>query len=518
MKIIDTSELTPAWMNSTSDTLKLWVYNGLDCCLTHEIDEELEIVIDPIARATYQMSLALQAPVLEMNMRGVKIDLEERDRAIALLQADIAKVDAHFDKLCLGVFGRTVNPNSHVQVKDLFYRWLQVPEQKKRNSAGEWAPAVDRDSLEKIQGMYFPAKPFISHILKSRDISKQLGTLNTALSADGRFKTSLSIAGTKTGRLASSMADFSEGSNLQNIDKRIRKMFIADEGMKFCNVDLEQADARNIGAIVWNLFPELMNKNRGMNFLDACESGDLHTTVAMMVWQDFPWEFDVSKPNAKAHNREIADQPFYREKTYRDTTKILGHGSNFNGQPPQMSKHTKIDQPIIFQFQQSYFGAFPELKKRIEWVGNEILEKGQITTLFGRRRYFLKRRGDNKTLNEGCAFEPQSMTAEEINHAMLKVFALRRRFPLLQLLLQVHDSLLLQYPEEYEALGVVAAIREAFRTDLQLRAGRTFYVPCDVAVGWNWGYPEYDKITKKVIGNPLGLVKWKGSDDRKRAA
>lgn len=398
----------------------------------------------------------------------------------------------------------------------LFYDWLGLPEQKKRNSSGVYAPTTDRDALEKLAGMYFIAKPFVNHVLKARDISKQIGTLETALSPAGRLHTSFSIAGTKTGRLASSMADFGDGTNLQNIDKRIRKIFIADPGYKLCNVDLEQADARNIGAQVWNLFPEFMNKNRGQNFLDACESGDLHTTVAMMVWPDFPWEFDLTKPHARKHNREIADQQFYREKSYRDTTKVLGHGSNFNGQPPQMSKHTKIEQHIIQNFQASYFDAFPEVKKRIEWVGNELIEKGYLTTLFGRRRYFLKRRGDNKTLNEGCAFDPQSMTADEINHAMLKMYTIvKARFPEVQLLLQVHDSLLLQYPESIED-EVIPYIKQAFRTVLQLRAGRQFFVPCEVQVGWNWGYPEYDKATGKIIGNPNGMMKYKGHDERVR--
>ena len=230
-----------------------------------------------------------------------------------------------------------------------------------------------------------------------------------------------------------------------------------------------------------------------------------------MVWPEFPWKQGDSR-----HNREIADQKFYREMTYRDTTKRLGHGSNFNGQPPQMAKQTKIEQSIVSNFQSAYFSAFPELKRRIEWVGNEVLEKGYLITLFGRRRFFLKRRGDNKTLNEACAHEPQSMTAEEINYAMLKIFRLRDRFPALQLLVQVHDSLLVQYPEEYESLGVVDAIKEAFRTTLTLRAGRQFFVPCEVQVGWNWGYPEYDKETKQIIGNFNGMMKWKGEDKRIR--
>lgn len=511
MRIIDTSELTPASIYRLGETEKLWVYNGLDCALTHEIDTELDSVLDPIAARTYKLSLALQAPILEMNMRGVAIDLAARDEAIRSLQQDLDKVDRGFDYLCLHIFNRVVNPASPKQVGDLFYSWLNLPVQKKRNTNGEYVASTDRESLEKLGQLYYPAKPFVNHILKSRDIAKQISTLSTALSPDGRFKTSLSIAGTKTGRLASSMADFSDGGNLQNIDKRIRKIFVADPGYKLCNVDLEQADARNIGAMVWNLFPEHMNKNGGLNYLDAAESGDLHTTVAKLCWRELPW------PGDPKGDRELADQPFYREKSYRDLGKVLGHGSNFNGQPPQMSKHTKTDQRVIANFQERYFGSFPELRKRIEWVGNEILEKGYIITLYGRRRFFLKRRGDNKTLNEGCAFEPQSMTAEEINYAMLKVFNLRTRFPDLQMLLQVHDSLLLQYPEEYEALGVIPAIREAFKTILTLRAGRSFFVPCEVQVGWNWGYPEYDKETKKVIANPSGMIKYKGQDTRTRA-
>ncbi len=509
MKIIDTSQLTPEVIDRMGQSHRLWVYNGLDVCLTHEIDTELDQVMDPIARGTYELSLALQAPILEMNMRGVLIDIDERDRAIKSLNQDLTRLEAQFDKLCLSVFGRVVNPNSPKQVSALFYTWLNLPEQKARNTSGEYATTTNREALEKLAQLYYPAKPFVSHILASRDTSKQIGTLSTALSPDGRLRTSFSIAGTKTGRLASSMADFSDGGNLQNIDKRIRKIFVSDPGFKLCNVDLEQSDSRNIGAMTWNLFPDYMKPGR-LNYLDACEGADLHTTVCQMVWPEFPW-----KQGDTRHNREIADQKFYREMTYRDTTKRLGHGSNFNGQPSQMAKQTKIEQLIVSNFQFAYFTAFPELKRRIEWVGEEVLTKGHITTLFGRRRYFLKRRGDNKTLNEACAYEPQSMTAEEINYAMLAVFALKPRFPALQLLLQVHDSLLMQFPEEIEA-EIIPAIRDAFRTVLTLRAGRQFFVPCEVQTGWNWGYPEYDKATKTVVENPNGMMKWRGEDKRVR--
>lgn len=516
--IFDTGTLTRETMDKLNPTLKDWIYNGLDCCLTHEIDEELESLMDPIARKTYNMSLALQAPILEMNMRGILIDAEAKEHAIASLTAEATEIDRKFDYLCEAVFGKKVNPNSHVQVKKLFYEWLNLPVQTKRNTKGEYAPASDREALEKLANTFFVAKPFVSFILDSRDRWKQIATYSTPL-LDGRFYTSLSIAGTKTGRLASSESDFEVGSNLQNIDRRIKRMFMADPGKKFCNVDLEQADARNVGAMTWNLFPEYGDTHR---FLDFAESGDLHTAVCSLCWTELPWTKDPKE------NRAIADQPAYREKSYRDLAKILGHGTNFNGQPPQMAMHSKVAKSFIVDFQNRYFGAFPEVKKRIEWVNNQILEHGYMVTLFGRRRYFLKRRGDNKTLNEGCAFDPQSMTADEINNAMLRVYSIvKKRFPCAELLIQVHDSLLIQYDEEVEE-EIIPLIKEAMRVELTLRAGRKFFVPCEVQVGWNWDYcvnwTEKDflkgKCDKSDVGtckeNPNGMIKYRGKDNRTR--
>src|SRR6516165_6883191 len=76
---------------------------------------------------------------------------------------------------------------------------------------------------------------------------------------------------------ASLLSDFGTGTNLQNIEDRLRSVFVADKGMKFAYVDLEQAESRLVGAIEWNLF-------RDGTYLDACESGDLHTSVCRLAW------------------------------------------------------------------------------------------------------------------------------------------------------------------------------------------------------------------------------------------
>ena len=139
-----------------------------------------------------------------------------------------------------------------------------------------------------------------------------------------------------------------------------------------------------------------------------------------------------------------------------------------------------------------------------------LREDAAITTLFGRRRYFFGRPSEDSTIREAIAYAPQSMTADEINIGMLNLFRTNR----VQLLVQVHDSLLFQYPEDEEDEIIPLAL-DCLRAPLILKRGREFCVPVDAKTGWNWG----DVVTDRQ-GNPIenveGLSKWKGHDKRKR--
>ena len=79
MRAVKTHELDPALL---SETDKLWVYNGLDACVTAEVLDVLEPQLDEVTRKTYEFSLALQAPVLEMRLRGVLVDQGRRDEIL----------------------------------------------------------------------------------------------------------------------------------------------------------------------------------------------------------------------------------------------------------------------------------------------------------------------------------------------------------------------------------------------------------------------------------------------------
>jgi DNA polymerase-1 len=496
MRIIQTTDLAPDTLRSQTE--RDIVYNGLDCCVTLEVLEALLPQLDDTTQASYQRSLALQAPILEMNMHGTLVDLEARDEALTAYRADRARLQNNLHRIAHEVYGIEPTPGSSLatspaKLMELFYDRMKIPPVKKRNAKGIYTPTVNREALERLRA-YYHAKPLVDHILLLRDIGKKIGFLSTEIDNDNRIRTSFNIAGTTTFRLASSMSEFGTGTNLQNIERRLRRVFIPDPGYKFANIDLEQADARNVGAIIATLFNDY-------TFLDACESGDLHTTVCKLAWFELPWTGEPKR------DRAIADGIAYRDLSYRDLAKKLGHGTNYYGQPYTMSRHTKLPQEVIRSFQSKYFNAFP-ISRWHDAVRKELLETGTLTTLYGRRRHFFGRRNDDSTLREAIAYSPQSMTADQINTALLNIW--RRADPAkVHLLIQVHDSILLQYLEAEEAT-LIPKIKALMGAPLKLPNGRVFDVPHEIKVGWNWADAGPD--------NPQGLVKFNGVDTRKRTS
>jgi DNA polymerase I len=439
---------------------------------------------------------------MEMSMRGLRIDQKAKRETVAKLNKDLALLESRFAKLSAVVVGGPVNWRSPLQVKNLFYTSLHIKEIKKRNTQGIYTATVNEDALNKLLD-HFWAAPLARLILAMRTIGKKLGFLETQADPDGRLRTSFNITGTNTGRLSSAMSDFGTGTNLQNVDTALRYPIIADPGMILVNVDLEQADGRNVAAIIHEIFYDSHGPDAAAKYLDACESGDLHTTVCRMAWNDLPW------PEDRKGWRAVADLLAYRDLSYRDMAKKLGHGTNYYGTPRTMAMHTHLETRIIESFQGRYFGAFPLIKEWHNWTINEIKTTGVLTTLYGRRRHFFGRGDDQSTWRKAIAYCPQSMTGHQIDMGLLNLW---RHMPEAQLLLQVHDSILFQVP--FRRLSeLLPRAMELLRYPRLLRGGREFFVPLEAQVGWNWGKVEMDK-KGAVIGNPFGLMKWKGEEKR----
>lgn len=486
MRIFDTTTMDPK-----GETEKLWVYNGLDCCLTVEIFNVISQGLDNMTRGTYEFSKALQAPILEMNMRGVLIDEVKRHELADAYRKELVVLEDHLNRIvCEGLGWFKFNWRSNPDLIRLFYQQMNIAPIKKRNTKGEMVPTVNREALEKLRN-YFYAQPVINHILGMRDLGKRLGVLETEIDPDGRIRTSYNIAGTTTGRLSSSMSDFGTGTNLQNIEQRLRRIFIADPGLKFANIDLKSGDSFGVGMILAERFGD-------SRYLDACESGDIHTSVAMLAWKDQKWSADMKE------NKRIAETIMgYRDLSLRDLSKKLGHGTNYYGKPPTMARHTKLPIGVIQDFQHRYFASFPLELWHLD-VAAKLLTQGYLVTLLGRKRWFMGRRNDDATLREAIAYEPQSLTSDTINGGMLEVWRQNQ----CQLLLQVHDSILVQYPEELEN-DILPRILKAVERPIQLSNGRVVTIPAEAKVGWNWANKSPD--------NPEGLMELKGQKDvRKR--
>jgi DNA polymerase family A len=404
----------------------------------------------------------------------------------------------------------------------LFNKSHGISEIKSRNTKGDFVPSADRAAMEKIiergdegtpRDAAYWARPFALCCLEISDYKKVLGFLKCKLE-NGYFRYSYGTT-TETGRLASRENAQGFGSNSQNISPRLRTILCAEPGYKIAALDFEQIESRIVGAICYRLFG-------AVNYLNATECGDLHTLCCSLVWPDLPWptEFTIDYINKygpfpkdliKA-SKQLANAPLYRDFTKRDLVKRLGHGSNYLGKASHMAKLTHIDLDLVEHFQQTYFSAFPEIKRWQRWVAEQIQTTGEITTFLGRPRKFFSRPNDDATIREAVAYEPQSIAADYTNQALLKLYQAQVAGLPIKIHTQKHDELSFRYLEKDEEL-VVSEAKKIMQQTITIyspdRKPRNWMVPADVLTGWNLGFASPT--------NPDGLAKYPDTRSRQQA-
>jgi len=216
-----------------------------------------------------------------------------------------------------------------------------------------------------------------------------------------------------------------------------------------------------------------------------------------------PWTGDLKKDKAIADNK---DAPFYRHHTHRQTTKKIGHASNYGGKPPTIAEQTGMPIEIVIAFQPRYFQAFPAHLAWQEWVRQTIATKGVITNLTGRKRWFWGRRTDDDTVRAAIAYDPQGSLADIVNTALLNIW--RKNY--VTIVAQDHDALTFMYTEHIED-ELIPRIMQDLIVRVPLANGRELAIPYDCKTGWNRG--DYDERT-----NPEGLKDYTGTEKRKRQA
>lgn len=513
---------------------KLHVYNGLDCMLTLEVYEEIKPELKPETTAiTYEFSKGMHGPAFTMMRRGFRVSEERIQKALhgdpdikrpkyrmdftkegmknwqnnlglkgrIRFLSGIDKVNkgkrvekwvnevvedtAYLQRLSRAASGKSLNYRSGAQVQALLYDTLGIPKQyhPKRGTV-----TVDNEALSKIATNYPRGAAIARCILRLRELDKLVSVLETERDDDGRIRCSYNVVGTETGRWSSSSTPFNTGTNLQNITHELRGTFEPDPGYKLIYADLKSAESFAVGHLAGD-----------ENYIAACNSSDLHTMVASMVF-GIPGE------------REEADKIYFQHFSYRDMAKRAGHGTNYMLTPHSLARQHKITVATALQFSMLYLGGeitearakkaglldFPHEKEgkllffpgkfpRIRAWHAEIAEAIQtgatIVTPFGRERHFWGNPNDNKTLREAVAYGPQSTVGDLLNIALYRAWKYLEGSSF-QLLGQVHDAIVAQVRTE-EVDEVIPELKRLMMVETPVN-GRIMRIPADVEIGDNW--------------------------------
>jgi DNA polymerase I-like protein with 3'-5' exonuclease and polymerase domains len=251
--------------------------------------------------------------------------------------------------------------------------------------------------------------------------------LEAPVDTDERMRCSFNITGTETFRFSSSENAFGSGMNLQNVPSgdegqglpNVRKLFIADEGYEFFDIDLDSADARIV----------------------VKESG----CVKMQKWFD-----EGKKPYVEVAKEYFQDDSITKEHDAYKAFKVICHGTNYGGgageianRMPKSAKVSGLDETGITRIQKWYLeDMFPEIKAWQDKIERDVRQFRFVENVFGYRIWFFDRI-EGTIFKQAIAAIPQSTVACLINRGYRNIAEHERD---IKILLQVHDSLAGQYP------------------------------------------------------------------------
>ena len=381
----------------------------------------------------------------DMEREGVRIDVEalkeygrELDREIlSLTQGILAYADPGF------------NPDSPKQLGELLFGKLGLPGGRK-TSTGQFS--TDEKTLAKLAG----AHPVVPAILDYRACTKLKSTyvdkLPTLIDADSRVHTTYAQAFTETGRLSSS------DPNLQNIPvrtergRRIRAAFVArDDRHRIVSADYSQIELRLMAAFSGD---EAM--------LAAFRSGaDIHRETASRVYGVMP--------------ALVSDEQ-------RSKCKMVNFGIIYGISAFGLSQRLKVPRREAEGLIDSYFRLYPGVRDFMSAAVAKAREKGYAETMLGRRRTLRDIDSRNATARGAAERDAintpiQGSAADLIKIAMVRVDrALKERRLRAKMVLQIHDELVFDVPEEEVDEVVELARRE-------MTGAYDFGVPLEVGVG-----------------------------------
>ena len=390
-------------------------------------------------------------PVLyRMEKRGIAIDKNQLQQFGSMLKQRIEACE----ELIFSHSGEKFNINSPRQLGEVLFEKLGLPPVKKTKTGY----STNAEVLDKLKKKH----PIVPAIMEYRMLTKLKSTypdgLMAALGSDGRIRTTFQNLVTATGRLSSS------DPNLQNIPVRtdlgaeIRKMFIPKPGCVLVDADYSQIELRVLAHIADD---SVMQKA----FIDGM---DVHTVTAAQVFGVSPEQVTpLQRRHAKAVNFGI----------------VYGISEFSLAEDIGVSRHEAKN------YIESYLDNYQGVRTYMKNVVAEAKDTGYTVTLFGRKRWIPELTSSNFNIRSGgeriALNTPiQGTAADLIKLAMIRVEnALSKEFPEARLLLQVHDELIVECPEEI-APQVAALVSREMSQVARLK------VPLEAEA--KWGHSWYE--------------------------
>ncbi|UCG86298.1 MAG: DNA polymerase I [Gemmatimonadota bacterium] len=397
-----------------------------------------------------RVEVPLIGVLADMEWRGIRIDSHRLRQLSKRFSSELKDIE----RSIFDAAGTDFNVNSTRQLRQILFDKLQLPVLKRTKTG----PSTDAGVLSELAEMGFDVPRLL---LEYRELSKLKSTYVDVLPGSvnrdtGRIHTSFNQTGAATGRLSSS------NPNLQNIPVRtargelIRQCFVPQDGCSFIAADYSQIELR-----------VLAHLSQDAAFIEAFQQGgDIHRQTAAII-------FDVEPHGVTPEMRG-------RAKTINFAT-IYGQG------PFSLARQLSISQEEAKEFIKLYFRRFAGVRRFLDETVQNAKRIGYVETLFGRRRYIpeLKDRNYNvRAFGERTAMNSpvQGSAADLIKIAMVNLAtALKENGLRSAMLLQVHDELVLEVPNEEVDRAV-----EIVRREMQRAARLSVPLVADVGIGPNW--------------------------------
>lgn len=374
------------------------------------IAEHMNVVYETLERPL--------VPVLaRMERRGISIDRQVLSRLSGEFAQTAARVEAEIQEIA----GEPINVGSPKQLGDIIFGKMGLPGGSKTKT-GAWSTSAQvLDELAEL-GHEFPKK-----ILEWRQVSKLKSTYTDALPEyvhpqTHRVHTTYALAATTTGRLSSNEP------NLQNIPvrtedgRKIRRAFVATAGHKLVSADYSQIELRLLAEIAD--IPVLKQAFR--------DGLDIHAMTASEM-------FGVP----------IKDMP----SEVRRRAKAINFGIIYGISAFGLANQLGIAREEASAYIKKYFERFPGIRAYMDATRDFCRANGYVETIFGRKCHYPDIKASNasvRAFNERAAINArlQGSAADIIRRAMTRMEdALAARKLSAQMLLQVHDELIFEVPD-----------------------------------------------------------------------